>query len=262
MSEPDNCRPALIEPRPDVMHHEHADEVTRHTIDHRGSAALDNRHRMPRSLAECLRETWRHVRERRVHDPGVGRTSTRSPGFHSVANPVMDTPFPVRPRTTVWGTASSQGLSHRYSRTPAFTRSCDCSRSPLVCAIDTRPTAWSLAASLVIARNSTPPPPGKIGRSVLRTSSLRPDAGMQGLDCGRLAADSRLWVPVESWLLPSSQSRKEELEYTPIGALFQFHIRVAQRVNLFPRLNDRSSELSQLPALILNHFQSCGTVRL
>ena len=85
---------------------------------------------------------------------------------------------------------------------------------------------------------------------------------MQGLDCGRLAADSRLWVPVESWLLLSSQSRKNEPEYTPIGALFQFHIRVAQRLNLFPQLNDRSFEFSQLPALILNHSQSCGTVRL
>jgi hypothetical protein len=35
-----------------VMHHEHADEVTRHPIDHCGSAALDHRHRMPRSLAK------------------------------------------------------------------------------------------------------------------------------------------------------------------------------------------------------------------
>jgi hypothetical protein len=33
-------------------------------------------------------------------------------------------------------------------------------------------------------------------------------------------------------------------------------------VNLFPQLNDRSFEFSHLQALILNHSQSCGTVRL
>ena len=84
----------------------------------------------------------------------------------------------------------------------------------------------------------------------------------------------------------SSQSCKNELEYTPIGALFQFHIHVAQRLNLCQSIiqpallilnhvhlrgtvrlrrligSAEAFEFAQLPALILNHSQSCGTVRL